>query len=115
MGKPVIEIITQGTPRISSAFLLYSSDHVAIVELDMSTKYCDVSMSSAESIWLTCSERTPLDPGDEGKRWDMTQIKLVDRPELRFLASGGGRYTIELVFASEPVHNHELPLAYQYF
>lgn len=51
-----ISIAKQGAPVVDSAMTVISSDDVEVIELDMTTKYCEVVASSGQTVYIACRE-----------------------------------------------------------
>lgn len=116
MDSKIIEIKSQGAPRISSATLLYRNEDTMFIELDMQTKYCDVVSSCGDELHIMCSERTPLEEEQAKSRYDMTIIKVHEAHGMAFQGQGGGRYTITLCFIREAIATQEEePIKTQWF
>lgn len=93
-----ISIAKQGAPVVNSAMTVISSDDVEVIELDMTTKYCEVVASSGQTVYIACRETALHWYGDD--KTALTEVVLA-REGFEFFACGGGRYTIRLVFVRE--------------
>ena len=97
----IITIKEQGAPIVNCASVLYESDEIIVIELDMRSKYCYVGASSGNGVYIEANERSLYLHGADR---DATTWVEVPGNKTQFLGSNGGRYTINLVFGTDDVY-----------
>ncbi len=102
----IIKIVQQGAPIIQSATLLYKSDEILIVCLDMESSYCVVDVSGGNAVWLLASRSSRCLHGDDMNA--ATEVRM-DPEYNQFLACSAVKRHITLVFAKDGVYKKEFP------
>ena len=97
----IITIKEQGAPIINCASVLYESDEIIVIELDMRSKYCYVGASSGNGVYIEANERSLHLHGTDR---DAATWVEVPGNKTQFLGSTGGRYTINLIFGTDDVY-----------
>jgi hypothetical protein len=99
--QPTCKIKQQGSPIFNSAALLCNHPDVAVIEIDMKSKYCDVELtgsdcckgSSIPLIVIAANDRSlHLHPRKDRNAW--TEISFPAFDGFSVMATGSGRYTI---------------------
>jgi hypothetical protein len=92
-----IKIIQPGAPVINSAWVVYKTDQVILIEVDLQSKYCSVNISSGNSVLINANEYSlhlddSVDPDLD------TWVEFPEAEGYSFFGHSSGRYTIQLTF-----------------
>jgi hypothetical protein len=91
------KIIMAGAAIVNSAWIVYKTDQVILIEVDLRTKYTRVNASCNHSVFIECtgdSLYTNPDVALEGDTW----IEFPEAEGYSFFGASGGRYTLQLTF-----------------
>lgn len=100
----IITIREQGAPIISSASVLYESNDLVVIELDLRSKYCYIGASTDNGVFIEANERSLHLHGTN--RDASTWVEVPgNRPQ--FLGGTSGRYTINLIFGTYDVYTKD--------
>lgn len=89
----------EGAPVANSAWLVHRSSRIAVIDVDMASKYCHVGASVGKGVLVMASEQSLY--LKDGVSRDLASIITFDLPgDWVFVASSGGRYTLTCVFMS---------------
>lgn len=89
----------QGAPVPNVAHVIYQSHDCIGIELDMSSKYCELSASSGHSVFIGASEHSLR--LKEGVDRDRLTVVKFDLPEGKWdlsVGSRNGRYTLTFYY-----------------
>ena len=93
----VIKIVQQGAPVINSAWVVYKTDQVIMIEVDLKTKYTRVNSSCSNAVFIECTEDSLyMDP--EHCIAEDTWVEFPEAEGYSFFGSSSGRYTLQLTF-----------------
>lgn len=97
-----IKIVQAGAPVIDSAWTVYKTDQVILIEMGLKSKYCEVGASCDNGVFIDPTEHslyldTSADP--ESSTW----VEFPEAKGYSFFGSSSGRYTIQLTFFKREV------------
>lgn len=96
-----VTVKQQGAPVFNSAYVVRRSRHIAVIAIDMASKYTSADWSSGHEVTILANERSlHLDPSKDAESF--TTLAVEGMPKgFSLFATGGGRYTINLVYVRD--------------
>ncbi len=96
-------VTMQGAPVVNSMGVVCCHNDVAVLNIDMKSKYCAVSITGSEVtdgcsrplVWIAANERS-LYLHKKKKRDDVTEIRFLGLDGFTVMATGDGRYDISV-------------------
>ena len=92
-----IKIMAPGAPIVNSAWVVYKSEQVILIEVDLATKYTRVNSSCGNGVFVECTEDSLYASPDHAFDED-TWIEFPEAEGYSFFGASGGRYTLQLTF-----------------
>lgn len=92
-----IKVVQPGAPIINDAWVVYKTDRVILIEVDLKSKYCSVGSSSGNGVFIDANEHS-LYLSEDYEREVSTWIEFPEAEGYSFFGSSSGRYTISLTF-----------------
>jgi hypothetical protein len=100
--ETAIKIVQQGAPVINSAWVVYKTDQVILIEVDLTSKYCEVGASCGNGVFIDPTEHSLyLDTFSD--REAFTWVEFPEAKGYSFFGSSSGRYTVQLTFFKREV------------
>lgn len=91
----------QGDSSVGSVTILHKTEDVILLEVDMNTKYVDISASCDNGFMICTSERSVFKTDGEGDTW----ISIPEAEGYRFFSGSGRRYTLSVTFVKDRLYN----------
>ena len=96
-----VTVKDQGAVVVNDAVVVYESDCAIAIELDLKSKYCDLTASVGHGVMLGTTEYS-LHLNEEADRDRSTWVEFDLPPgKWRFFCGGVSRYTFNAVFLKE--------------
>jgi len=91
-----MKIVQQGAPEVNATTVVYQSDEVILIEIDMMSKYCRCNSYSGKEFWL-CATDESLHLADGHHVDEETMVELDEIPDgFLVFAVQSSRYTISI-------------------
>ena len=94
------EVVRQGKPVVNDAWLVYRSDTVNMVEIDLKSKWCQVGYTAGTNVGIEATDRS--NQLDETWEDDSTEISFPRYQRgWRIWVCELNRYTLRICFVCE--------------
>ena len=95
-----IQTVSQGLPDIAHVYIAYKSEHVAIVYIDMRSKYIADWWGDNNEITLEWGDHSlhPHPSPNSGLSYGTTVFKIPELEGYDLLCGTGGRYSLYFTF-----------------
>jgi hypothetical protein len=90
-------VLQSGAPIINSAWIVYKTDQVILIEIDMKSKYCFINASSGNSVFIG-ADGNSLNLDEDVDIDSDTWVEFPEAKEYSFFSGSCGRYSIQLTF-----------------
>ena len=91
------KIMAPGAAIVNSAWVVYKTDQVILIEVDLATKYTRVNSSCENGVFVECTAASLYTNPDVALEED-TWVDFPEAEGYSFFGASGGRYTLQLTF-----------------
>lgn len=95
------KIMSPGAAIVNSAWIVYKTDQVILIEVDLKTKYTRVNSSCGNGVFIECSA-TSLYTDPNVSIEEDTWVEFPEAEGYSFFGASSGRYTLQLTFFKRP-------------
>lgn len=92
-----VKIMALGAAIVEHAWVVYKTDQVILIEVNLKTKYTRVNSSCSNGVFIECTEDS-LYMNPEHCIAEDTWVEFPEAEGYSFFGASGGRYTLQLTF-----------------